>query len=123
GQPVVLAIQDTSYLNYSHHPHRQGLGPIGDSQSNAQGLIMHSTLIVTPGGCLWGYSRRRSGHEQVTNHRKHESGRTLPFPRKRVIVGLPRYRKRQCWHQRTPGSLRSVIGKPTSTSSWWKPNS
>jgi hypothetical protein len=50
GQPVVLAIQDTSSLNYSHHPHTQGLGPIGDSRSDAQGLIMHSTLVVTPAG-------------------------------------------------------------------------
>ena len=50
GQPVVLAIQDTTYLNYSHHPQTIGLGPIGDSRSDAQGLIMHSTLVVTPAG-------------------------------------------------------------------------
>ena len=50
GQPIVLAIQDTSYLNYSHHPQTKGLGPIGDSRSDAQGLIMHSTLVVTPEG-------------------------------------------------------------------------
>lgn len=50
GQPVVLAIQDTSYLNYSHHPQTRGLGPMGDSRSDAQGLIMHSTLVVTPAG-------------------------------------------------------------------------
>jgi len=50
GQAVMLAIQDTTYLNYSHHPQTRGLGPIGDSRSDAQGLIMHSTLIVTPEG-------------------------------------------------------------------------
>jgi hypothetical protein len=50
GQPVVLAIQDTTYLNYSHHPQTKGLGPIGDSRSDAQGLIMHSTLVVPPEG-------------------------------------------------------------------------
>jgi hypothetical protein len=50
GQPIVLAIQDTTYLNYSHHPQTRGLGPIGDSRSDAQGLIMHSTLVVTPEG-------------------------------------------------------------------------
>jgi hypothetical protein len=50
GRPVVLAIQDTTYLNYSHHPQTKGLGPIGDSRSDAQGLIMHSTLVVTPTG-------------------------------------------------------------------------
>jgi hypothetical protein len=50
GQSVVLAIQDTTYLNYSHHPQTSGLGPIGDSRSDAQGLIMHGTLVVTPDG-------------------------------------------------------------------------
>src|SRR5262245_55989323 len=35
GQQVVLAIQDTTYLNYSHHPQTTGLGPIGDSRSDA----------------------------------------------------------------------------------------
>jgi hypothetical protein len=50
GQSLVLAIQDTTYLNYSHHPQTTGLGPIGDSRSDAQGLIMHSTLVVTPAG-------------------------------------------------------------------------
>jgi len=50
AQSLVLAIQDTTYLNYSHHPQTTGLGPIGDSRSDAQGLIMHSTLVVTPAG-------------------------------------------------------------------------
>jgi len=50
GQSVVLAIQETTYLNYSHHPRTMGLGPIGDSRSDAQGLIVHSTLVVTPEG-------------------------------------------------------------------------
>jgi hypothetical protein len=50
GQQVVLAIQDTTYLNYSHHPQTTGLGPIGDRRSDAQGLILHSTLVVTPAG-------------------------------------------------------------------------
>ena len=50
GQPGVLAIQDTSYLNYRYPPRTRGLGPIGDSRSDAQGLMMHSTLAVTPEG-------------------------------------------------------------------------
>src|SRR5262245_33034910 len=50
GQAVVLAIQDTTYLNYSQHPQTTGLGPIGDRRSDAQGLILHGTLVVTPDG-------------------------------------------------------------------------
>lgn len=45
--PLVLAIQDTTLLNYTHHPATAGLGPIGGGQ---RGLVMHSTLAATPQG-------------------------------------------------------------------------
>jgi hypothetical protein len=45
--PLVLAIQDTTFLNYTHHPATSGLGPIGGGQP---GLVMHSTLAFTPQG-------------------------------------------------------------------------
>jgi hypothetical protein len=48
--PVVLALQDTSTLNYSTHPQTQGLGPIGTRRQKIIGLLLHSTLAVTPGG-------------------------------------------------------------------------
>src|SRR5438132_3751701 len=49
---VVLAVQDTSSINYSTHPCTAGLGPIG-SHRQSQGLLLHSTLALTPEGqCL-----------------------------------------------------------------------
>jgi hypothetical protein len=41
----ILAREDTSFLNYAHHPATSGLGPIGGGQ---RGLVMHSTLAFTP---------------------------------------------------------------------------
>lgn len=49
-QPIVLALQDTSTLNYSTHPQTQGLGPIGSHGEKIIGLLLHSTLAVTPRG-------------------------------------------------------------------------
>jgi hypothetical protein len=54
NEPVILAIQDTSFLNFSGHKKTKGLGPIGDSIRKAQGLILHSTLAVTPAGLPMG---------------------------------------------------------------------
>ena len=48
--PVVLALQDTSSLNYSTHPQTEGLGPIGTRRQKIIGLLLHSTLAVTPSG-------------------------------------------------------------------------
>ena len=47
---LVLAIQDTSFLNYTHHPQTEGLGEIGTKAQNQRGFGMHSTLAVTPQG-------------------------------------------------------------------------
>ena len=58
-EPVVLAIQDTSFFNFSSHKKTKGLGPIGDSDKDAQGLIRHSTLAVTPRGLPLGVLSHR----------------------------------------------------------------
>lgn len=44
---VVLAIQDTTSLNYSHLPETKGLGYIGDS-IEIKGMLVHTTLAITP---------------------------------------------------------------------------
>ena len=49
-EAVVLAVQDSSSLNYTAHPQMQGLGPIGSRRDGAQGLILHSTLACRPDG-------------------------------------------------------------------------
>lgn len=45
-QRVVLFVQDTTELDYTHRPTMEGLGPIGDG--NGRGLLLHSTLGIVP---------------------------------------------------------------------------
>ena len=45
-QRLVLFVQDTSQLDYTHFSTMTGLGPIGDG--NGRGLLLHSTLGVVP---------------------------------------------------------------------------
>lgn len=42
----VLAVQDTTYLDYSSHKATTGLGPLRSAAQ--QGLLVHSTLAITP---------------------------------------------------------------------------
>jgi hypothetical protein len=44
--PLVLAVQDTSELDWSHHPGTTELGPINTKKH--RGLLMHTTLAFTP---------------------------------------------------------------------------
>lgn len=48
GGPLVLAIQDTTDLDFRHHPATQGLGPVNSAGS--PGLKVHSVLAVSPEG-------------------------------------------------------------------------
>ena len=42
---VVLAVQDTTYLDWTSHPATQDLGPL--VSANQQGLLAHSTLAIS----------------------------------------------------------------------------
>jgi hypothetical protein len=47
SEPVVLAVQDTTELNYTHLPAAKGLGTIGSSKK-LRGMLVHTTLAFTP---------------------------------------------------------------------------
>src|SRR5512137_1996024 len=54
SHPIILAVQDTTVLNYSPHPCTKGLGPICHTRK-AIGLLLHSTLAITPAGQPLGF--------------------------------------------------------------------
>ena len=45
---LILAIQDTCYITYSHHESVKGLSCIGGSAAHVKGVILHNTLAVDP---------------------------------------------------------------------------
>jgi hypothetical protein len=50
--PIVLAIQDTTEINLTHHPATSGLGHL--SRPNCRGVLLHTCLAVTPEGQVLG---------------------------------------------------------------------
>lgn len=88
AESVVLAVQDTSYLNYSRHKQTQGLGPIGDRRSASQGIVTHNILALTPQGLPlgllhqtgWtrvGYSQQSERERKNTSIEQKESYRWI----------------------------------------------
>lgn len=47
---LVLVVQDTSFLNYTHHPQTEGTGAIGTKKQQQSGFVMHSALALTTEG-------------------------------------------------------------------------
>lgn len=50
SQRLVLAVQDTTELDYTAHPLTQGLGPIGNHRPQVQGLMLHPTMAYSTTG-------------------------------------------------------------------------
>jgi len=46
GQPLILAVQDTTVIDYTGHPDTAGLGPV--HTKGGWGLLCHGTLAFTP---------------------------------------------------------------------------
>jgi hypothetical protein len=76
GEAVVLAVQDTTSLNYSAHPATERLGPIGSQADGAVGMMVHSTLAFnlagTPLGLLDVQSWVRDPEDFGKKHQRHE---------------------------------------------------
>ncbi len=83
--PIVLAIEDTTYLNYTHHPETTGLGLIsktGTSNKNVLGLVMHTTMVVTTEGLPLGLIDQDVWARKKTNGRKDRLYKNQPFEEK-----------------------------------------
>ena len=76
GETRCLVIQDTTLLDYSHHPSKAGMGPIGTTQQNLQGMVMHSALATTLQGLPLGllsqqiWSRDETAHQMTADERR-----------------------------------------------------
>jgi hypothetical protein len=87
-EPVVLAVQDTTSLNYSTHPATELLGPIGSDAEGAVGMLVHSTLAFnlagTPLGLLDVQCWVRDPEEFGKKHQRYE----LPLEAKESVRWL-----------------------------------
>ena len=71
---LVLAVQDTTYLDWSRSPHIRGLGPT--TTAHLTGAILHSTLAITPERVVLGvlqeqvWARDEQTYAQLKDHKQ-----------------------------------------------------
>ncbi len=91
SHPVILAVQDTTTLNYTAHP-PEGAGPISTSKNSAVGLVLHDTMAFTPEGTPLGLLNvqcwARDPAQAGKKHRRHQ----LPIEQKESLKWLVSYR-------------------------------
>jgi hypothetical protein len=109
-EPVVLAVQDTTTLNYSAHPATEGLGPISNQAKGVVGLLMHDTMAFntarTPLGLLdvqcWARDPAAFGKKQ----QRYE----LPIEQKESNKWLKSYAAVRLAAQHCPATLFVCVG-------------
>jgi hypothetical protein len=90
-QPVILAVQDTTTLNYTGHA-PEGAGPIQTSQTTAVGLVLHDTMAFTPEGTPLGLLDVQCWARDPEQMGKRRFRHELPIEEKESLKWLVSYR-------------------------------
>ena len=88
--PVVLAVQDTSSLNYTAHA-ASDMGPIHTVHSEATGLILHDTLALDTSGVPLGLLNVQCWARDKETRGKSAQRKALPIEEKESIKWLRSY--------------------------------
>jgi hypothetical protein len=88
SEPVVLAVQDTTSLNYSVHPATEMLGLIGSAREGPIGMLVHSTLAFNLAGTPLGLLDVQSWTRAPEDSGKRHLRKVLPFEAKESVRWL-----------------------------------
>lgn len=106
---VVLAVQDTTTLNYTDHPTTEGLGPIA-SDKKSMGLVVHDTMAFTPDGTPLGLLDVQSWARDIEDFGKKERRKQLPIEQKESIKWLKSYRAVHEVQKACPNTMLISVG-------------
>jgi len=90
---VVLAPQDTTTLNYYHHPATRGLGPVNTQRDQATGLMLHDTLAFSVEGTPLGVIDAQCWARDPDDRGKRVRRPCLPIEQKESMKWLKSFRK------------------------------
>jgi hypothetical protein len=109
-ETVILAVQDTTSLNYTAHPATENLGPIGYRKDRGMGLLLHDTMAfnreATPLGLLDVQCWARDGADFGKKKRRH----SLPIEEKESYKWLVSFRKVAEAQKQCPQSMVVSVG-------------
>lgn len=90
--PLVLAVQDTTSLNYSTHRLTEGIGPISTAEDTSVGLLLHETIAFTENGTPLGVISAQCWARDATQVGKKYRRYELSIEEKESLKWLKGYR-------------------------------
>jgi hypothetical protein len=109
-EKIVLAVQDTTELNYQTHEQTEGLGPIGTKQDGAVGLLLHDTMAFTPEGVPLGLLDLQCWARDGKTFGKRALRHELPIEEKESKKWLQSYEAAAKVQKRCPQTLMVSVG-------------
>lgn len=103
GHPVILAVQDSTALNFSNHPETVGLGLIGDGVNQPMGLWLHSTMAFTPEGLPLGLMDVQSWARDPQEFGAREHRKSKPIEEKESYKWLKSFEAMRAVQQQLSG--------------------
>ena len=91
GEEVVLAIQDTTYLNYDEHDKCAGLGSIGTEE--LKGIILHHTFAISTSGVPLGLITQNKNTRVEVKRLSDKEKSSLPIEKKESYRWIEALRK------------------------------
>jgi len=109
-EKIVLAVQDSTSLNYTAHPATDDLGPLGTRVDGAMGLWLHNTMAFslegTPLGLLDVQCWARDGRE----FGKHHQRKQRPIEQKESYKWLKSFQQVAAAQRCSPETLLVSVG-------------
>lgn len=106
---VILAVQDTTELNYSAHPATELLGPICDKEG-VIGMLVHDTMAYTGEGTPLGLIDVQCWVREETETPKREQRAELAIEQKESSKWLLSWRAAQRLQEQCPGARVVSVG-------------
>jgi hypothetical protein len=107
---IVLAVQDTTSLNYTTHRAIEGAGPIGSWINGPQGLHLHSTLTFSTDGTPLGFLDVQCWARDGQDFGKKARRRATPIEEKESFKWIKSYRALAQVQARVPGTVLVSVG-------------
>ena len=109
-ESIVLAVQDTTSLDYTTHRAAEGTGPIGSWVNGPQGLHLHSTLAFSTEGTPLGFLDVQCWARDRQDFGKKARRRATPIEEKESFKWLKGYRAVATVQARLPKTVLVSIG-------------
>jgi hypothetical protein len=109
-EKVILAVQDTTSLNYSTHPATENLGPIGYRKHGGIGLLVHETMAFNPQGTPLGLLDVQCWARDGTDFGKKKRRHSLPIEQKESFKWLISFRKAAQAQKQCPETTVISVG-------------